>query len=165
MEIRECRDQDLGPLEHHIPSPGRNRFHEARFRRQEQGRSTFLVAWTDDIPVGSGEILWHGCAAPEVAQRYPDCPELNGLTVSPERQSQGIGTALVHAAEARARQRGHQRIGLGVDDENHRAAALYLRLGYEETGCRYLDRYQYLDDQGARHEAADPARFLVKRLQ
>jgi RimJ/RimL family protein N-acetyltransferase len=41
----------------------------------------------------------------------------------------------VHAAETLARRRGYQQIGLGVDDHNHRAAALYLRLGYRETGC------------------------------
>ncbi|WP_405749578.1 hypothetical protein [Streptomyces sp. NBC_01411] len=46
----------------------------------------------------------------------------------------------------------------------HRAASLYLRLGYHETGCRYLDRYHYLDDEGLRHEVADPCRFLVKQL-
>ncbi|MEX5637788.1 hypothetical protein [Parafrankia sp. FMc2] len=34
-----------------------------------------------------------------------------------------------------------------------------------QTGCRYLDRYYYLDDEGHRHDVADPARFLVKQLQ
>ena len=43
-------------------------------------------------------------------------------------------------------QRGYHHIGLGVDDQNLRAAALYLRLGYQETGCRYLDRYHYIGD-------------------
>jgi hypothetical protein len=50
----------------------------------------------------------------------------------------------------------------GVNDHNHRATALYLRLGYQETGCHYLDRYHYIDDNGMRHEVEDPARFLVK---
>jgi ribosomal protein S18 acetylase RimI-like enzyme len=90
---------------------------------------------------------------------------LNGLQVWPaERQSHGIGTAIIRAAEARARERGYRQIGLGVADDNPRAAALYLRLGYLETGCRYLDRYHYLDDRGRRHDVADPARFLVNQL-
>src|ERR1035441_8102637 len=80
-------------------------------------------------------------------------------------RSRGIGTAIIRAAEALARERGCGQIGLGVDDDNPRAAALYLRLGYQETGYRYLDRYYYLEDHGHRHDVADPARFLVKDLK
>jgi len=29
-------------------------------------------------------------------------------------------------------------------------AALYLRLGFQETGCHYLDCYHYIDDNGMR---------------
>jgi ribosomal protein S18 acetylase RimI-like enzyme len=166
MDIRPCREQDLPLLEAGDPSPGLTRHHVRRFERQQQGASTFLIAWDNGIPVGRGEILWHGCAAAEVGERYPDCPEINGLAVWPaERRSQGLGTAIIRAAETLARDRGHGRIGLGVDDDNPRAAALYLRLGYQETGCRYLDRYYYLDDHGHRHDVADPCRFLVKNLK
>ncbi|WP_018506095.1 GNAT family N-acetyltransferase [Parafrankia discariae] len=166
MKIRECREQDLELLEVRISSGGQTRQHAIRFERQQRGLSTYLIAWVDSIPVGTGEILWQGCSAPEVIQRYSQCPELNGLAVWPvELQSQGTGTAVVRAAEALAHDRGYQQIGLGVADDNPRAAALYQRLGYQETGCRYLDRYHYLDDHGRRHDVADPARFLVKQLQ
>ncbi|MCI3221328.1 GNAT family N-acetyltransferase [Streptomyces sp. NP-1717] len=165
MDIRPCREEDLELLEAHMPSPGRTRRHAARFEKQQRGLSTFLVAWSDGTPVGTAQILWRGCEAPEVRERFPGCPELNGLGVWPPRlRSRGIGTAVIRAAETRARRAGHHRIGLGVDDRNLRAASLYLRLGYEETGCRYLDRYHYLDDNGSRHEVADPCRFLTKRL-
>lgn len=148
-----------------MPSPGRTRRHAARFDRQERGLSTFLTAWADDVPVGSAQILWQGCAAPEVRARFPDCPELNGLAIwPPDLRSRGIGTALIRAAEQRVHGAGHALIGLGVDDDNHRAAALYLRIGYRETGCRYLDRYVFLDADGVRQEVADPARFLVRDL-
>ena len=55
-------------------------------------------------------------------------------------------------------------VGLGVGDDNPRAADLYLHLGYAETGCRYLDRYEITDGSGARQTMADPCRFLVKNL-
>ncbi|MEU2798161.1 GNAT family N-acetyltransferase [Streptomyces sp. NPDC007117] len=166
VRIRLCRAADLDVLERHMPSPGRTRRHAARFDRQEQGLSAFLTAWADDdVPVGTAQVLWQGCAAPEVQARFPGCPELNGLGIwPPELRSRGIGTALIRAAEERVRDAGHALVGLGVDDDNHRAAALYLRIGYRETGCRYLDRYAHLDDNGVRHEVADPARFLVKEL-
>ncbi|MFB7226282.1 GNAT family N-acetyltransferase [Streptomyces fimicarius] len=163
--IRPCLPTDLDILERHMPSPGRTRRHADRFDRQEQGLTTFLTAWIDDVPVGTAQILWQGCAAPEVQARFPGCPELNGLGIwPPDRRSRGIGTALIRAAEQRVRDAGHDLIGLGVDDDNHRAAALYLRIGYRETGCRYLDRYAYLDADGVRREVADPARFLVRSL-
>ncbi|MFE9457436.1 GNAT family N-acetyltransferase [Streptomyces californicus] len=165
VRVRPCRAADLEPLERYLPSPGRTRRHAARFDRQERGLATFLTAWSDDVPVGTAQILWQGCGAPEVRARFPDCPELNGLSIwPPELRSRGIGSALIAAAEERVRAAGHARIGLGVNDDNHRAAALYLRIGYRETDCRYVDRYAYLDDEGVRHEVADPARFLAKEL-
>ncbi|MEV4947080.1 GNAT family N-acetyltransferase [Streptomyces sp. NPDC053755] len=165
MDIRDCREEDLDVLESHIPSPGRTLRHAKRFERQRRGLATFLVAWSDGVPVGTTQILWQGCDAAAVQARHPACPEVNGLVVWPPRlRSRGIGSALVHAAEERARRHGRPRIGLGVDDRNHRAAALYLRLGYQETGCHYLDRYHYLDADGVRHEVADACRFLVKPL-
>jgi RimJ/RimL family protein N-acetyltransferase len=166
MDIRQCQEEDLHLLETGNPSPGQTRYHDRRFERQQQGDSTFLIAWADGVPIGTGEILWRGCAAPQVHQRYRDCPELNGLRVWPaERRSHGIGTAIIHAAEALTRDLGCHQIGLGVDDDNPRTAGLYRRLGYQETGLRYLDRYYYLDDHGHRHDIADPARFMVKQLR
>ncbi|MBV9026838.1 MAG: hypothetical protein JO362_24260 [Streptomycetaceae bacterium] len=50
-----------------------------RFETQQQGFSTFLVAWSDGIPVGAAQILWHGCKVPEVHDHFPECSELNGL--------------------------------------------------------------------------------------
>lgn len=163
LTVRQCREQDLAVLERHLPT-GRNRYHEARHRRQGDGLSTFLIAYLGDVPVGSGEVLWHGAKEPEVRNRFPDCPEINGLAVVPERQGQGIGTTIIRAAEQLAARRGHHRIGMGVDHHNVRAAALYVRLGYADTGCHYLDHYHYVDDQGSRHEVADPCRFLIKAI-
>ena len=165
MIIQQCRESDLEVLARQNPSPRHVRWNEERFQRHQQGLTTFLIAWVDDVPAGAGEVRWQGCAAPEVRGRFPDCPEINGLAVwPPERRSHGIGTAIVRTAEDLAVQTGYQWIGLGVDDQNTRAAALYLRLGYRETDCRYLDRYHYVDDNGIRHDAADPCRFLIKPL-
>ncbi|MEV0718155.1 GNAT family N-acetyltransferase [Asanoa sp. NPDC050611] len=159
--VRPCRAEDLDALERGLPT-GLNRYHEARFRRQGEGLSTFLVAYDGDGPVGSGEILWSGAKEPEVRERFPACPEINGLGVVAARQGRGVGTAIIRAAEELAASRGMRWIGMGVADDNGRAAALYLRLGYVDPDCRYLDRYQWVDEHGARHDIADPCRFLVK---
>jgi GNAT superfamily N-acetyltransferase len=165
VHIRECRARDLPLLEASRPVPGAASGYARRYERQRRGLSSYLIAWLDGQPTGMGEVLWPGCAAPEVQQRFAGCPELNGLEVWPAaRRSHGIGTAIIRAAEDSARQHGCRLLGLGVYDDNPRAAALYLRLGYQDQGCRYLDRYYYLDGRGVRHDVTEPARFLVKAL-
>lgn len=161
MIIRECAEADLPVLERHLPAPS----HDERLRRQRQGLSTVLIAYVDGVPVGAEEILWRGCGEPAVQERYPDCPEINGLGVWPPGQrSRGVGTALIGMAEKLAARRGYRQIGLGVDERNRRAAALYLRIGYHKTGCRYLARYHYVDDTGIRHDGTDPRHFLIKPI-
>ncbi|MEU7824873.1 GNAT family N-acetyltransferase [Catellatospora sp. NPDC049133] len=163
MEIRDCTAEDIDRLEEWQPT-GRDRAHGTRFARHAAGTSSFLVAWSADSPLGSCEVLWNGPKEPAVQAAF-DCPEINGLQVwPPSRQGRGIGTALVAEAEDRARRRGVVLIGLGVADDNPRAAALYLRLGYAVTDCRYVDRWHYLDDAGVRHDQADPCVWLVKPL-
>jgi GNAT superfamily N-acetyltransferase len=163
LVIRPCGPGDVAALELTMPT-GRSRFHERRYVRQREGGSTFLIGWFDGSPVGCGEVLWAGAKERDVRERFPGCPEINGLAVVPSLRSRGIGTAIVHAAEELATGRGCRRIGLGVDEDNERAAGLYRRLGYRDTGCRYLDRYQYVDDQGIRHDVADPCRFLIRAI-
>jgi len=164
VEIRPCQAGDIERLEQAMPT-GPTQAYARRFDRQQLGLGTFLVAWLGEAPAGTGELRWDGCAAPEVRSLYPDCPELNGLHVRPGLRGGGIGTALIAAAEHAVRGRGGRQLGLGVDDTNSRAAVLYLRLGYTETGCRYLDRYHYVSVDGQRHEVADPCRFLIKPLR
>ncbi len=129
------------------------------------GTSTYLVAWVDERPVGHAEIRWNGCASAEVRKRLPRCPEISALDVwPPGMRSRGIGTALIAAAERLARARKIREIGLGVADDNLRAAALYLRLGFADIDCNYNNSYEIVRSAGARETVNEPCRFLVKRL-
>ncbi|WP_229075156.1 hypothetical protein [Actinoplanes sp. DH11] len=69
VDVRECEEADLDLLEVHAPT-GANRYHESRFRRQQAGSSTFLIAWSGGIPVGSGEVLREGPREPAAARLY-----------------------------------------------------------------------------------------------
>lgn len=164
VHVEPCRVEDLEPLEAGIPA-GRSRFHHRRLARQELGVSTYLIAWLDSTPHGHAEVRWDGGDAPEVTSQFPGCVEINALDVFPaSMHSHGIGTVLIREAEQLATTRGYGQIGLGVADDNPRAAALYLRLGYDETGCRYLDRYEVVDDSGAKRIITEPCRFLIRTL-
>ncbi|MGW6737963.1 GNAT family N-acetyltransferase [Streptomyces sp. NPDC055013] len=165
MEIAACRAEDVEAPDRFMPSRSADGHHAARFERQEAGESAYLIPWLDDRPVGHAEVRWTGCAAPEVRAAQPGCPEINGLIVWPASlRSRGIGTALVQHAERLARERGVGVMGLGVGDDNPRAAALYAQLSYLPT-VAYVDRWAHLDSDGVRHEQADPCVFLVKALR
>jgi ribosomal protein S18 acetylase RimI-like enzyme len=53
------------------------------------------------------------------------------IEVDEEHRGEGLGRAIMLAAEEVARQSGHDRLGLNVFGWNHRAESLYLSLGYE----------------------------------
>ncbi|MET9763666.1 GNAT family N-acetyltransferase [Streptomyces sp. NPDC006372] len=164
MEITVCRAADVEVLDRCIGSPGATSFHARRFERQERGLSTYLVAWHGRRPVGHAEVRWGGCDDATVRAARPGCPEINALSVWPETlRSRGIGSALLRAAEERARTRGRTAVGLGVADDNPRAAALYARLGYQAL-APYLGRWSYEDHEGVTRECVEKLTFLVKEL-
>jgi GNAT superfamily N-acetyltransferase len=158
--INDCRPEDVELLGLVMPSPT-PQGHYLRFERQMTGQGTYLVAWLDATPVGHAEIRWDGN---DVGDPFPDCPQLATLEVWPARlRSRGIGSAIIAEAEIRVRHRGLDEIGLGVADANWRAAALYQRLGFRETGCRFYDHYEVRDGERSRW-ISEPCRFLVKLL-
>lgn len=158
--VRECTAEDVVALEQAMPTGVNDRYGKA-FRRQQAGGSSYLVAVRDGVLAGFGEVLWDGCRMADVRSQYPNCPEFNGLSAFPA--GQGIGTALIRAAEARAENQGFRMIGLGVAEDNPNAARLYLRLGYQAR-TRYVDSWSYVDDAGTKHDVDDPATFMVKDL-
>jgi len=68
---------------------------------------------------------------------------IDTLSVSPDYAGRGIGTALLQAAEQRARQLQHKKLSLNVDEENKRAYNLYKRLGYQTEKIVYLYGHPY----------------------
>lgn len=65
---------------------------------------------------------------------------LGRIYVDPDRWGEGIGQRLLTAVQRRARERGGERIRLGVMAENERAVRFYEAAGYERTGQRRDER-------------------------
>ncbi|MDQ1507756.1 MAG: hypothetical protein QOD57_5483 [Actinomycetota bacterium] len=139
--------------------------HAEHFAQQQVGLWTYLIAWDDSVPVGVCVIRWGGWAEREALEAYPDCPVITNLQVHPARRGGGVGTALIESAEKEADARGLHRIGVGVADDNPRAAKLYARLGYADTGLRTNSRYMYPDDAGVPREIVEHDILLVKDLE
>jgi GNAT superfamily N-acetyltransferase len=63
---------------------------------------------------------------------------LLALVVAPDEQGRGTGAALVRAGEAWAREHGGHKLMLTTALRRAGAHRFYERLGYEETGKRYV---------------------------
>jgi ribosomal protein S18 acetylase RimI-like enzyme len=86
--------------------------------------SVNLVALLDGEPVG-------------MASGVPGddrTPELISMWVSPAARGKGIGDRLVESVARWARQQGAPELRLAVAEDNQKAAALYRRNGFADTG-------------------------------
>jgi len=97
-----------------LPDPGADSY------RPPQGR--FLVAWSDDLPVGC------------VALRPLDdrIAEVKRLWVDASARGQGLSRRLMAAIEAEARAMGYQRLRLDTNSALTEAIALYRATGWTD---------------------------------
>lgn len=64
---------------------------------------------------------------------WPTCAEISDLVVTEARRGQGFGTAIVQVLAQEARRLGAPAVEIGAALTNPRAAALYRRLGFEDS--------------------------------
>jgi GNAT superfamily N-acetyltransferase len=121
VEIRPGSFADLATL---VAVLGERHWFTDRLARQQRGGGVLLVAWLDGRPVGEVFLECEPATEPEVRRQLPGVPRLDHLEVAGPLWGQGIGTALICAAEGSARQLGHERIALGVGLDNQGSAAV-----------------------------------------
>jgi GNAT superfamily N-acetyltransferase len=135
------------------------RFREARLPRPMQvayprskeailtywkDRSAVLVAEHAEQPIGYAAIA---------AGLAPGTAWLTDLVVAATQRRKGVGTRLVLAAQAWAREHGHARLMLEMQSKNHPAIKMAHKLAFEFSG--YNERY---------YENQDIVLFFAKRL-
>jgi aminoglycoside 6'-N-acetyltransferase I len=112
--------------------PGSLSDHEAETQKhfEQPHTAAIFVAETDGRLIGFLELEYRryapGCQSSPV-------PFIEGWYVEPARRGQGIGGALVEAAEAQAFAAGHHEIASDTELENVDSIAAHRALGYEET--------------------------------
>jgi GNAT superfamily N-acetyltransferase len=162
MDIRPCTDADLSVLCARWRTP--SGVHERHHDRQRAGQSTYLVAWQDQEPRGSGVLQWGGCIGSNARTAYPGAVELNHLQVRGQYRGQGVGSALIVAAEALAAQAGRYQMAVGVAQDNPDAERLYRRLGYHLTGVIDVSEYDWITAEGAVRHETERDHLLIKDL-
>ena len=162
VEIRSGSDADLEAL---VEAMGQRDHFTDRLARQQAGQGVLLVAWLDGRPVGNGSLSWEPADHPEIRRHLPGVPELGHLEVIGPLWGQGIGTALIRAAEATARQFGHDRLILAVGVDNPSARRLYERLGYVDWDHgTIVGSWVERNHDGPPVTLSETCHVLVKRL-
>ena len=148
MTIREIVESDRGHWVRLRDAlwPGAIADHDAETQRYFEERletPIVFVAEEKGRLVGFLELDYRkyapGCTSSPV-------PFIEGWYVEPARQGQGIGRALVQAAEAYARAEGHQEMASDAELDNADGIAAHLRLGYEEIERVVCFRRSLRDD-------------------
>jgi ribosomal protein S18 acetylase RimI-like enzyme len=154
--IRECRAADLAHCDE-LGSQLHIEHCRNELKRMRRGEAVILVAVDEsDLPVGKLHVDFVGRESGRVAT-------IGAAAVAPSLQSRGIGTALMHAAEAVIRARRLAIAELGVEDVNPRARRLYVRLGYQPVADETFS-YEVEGADGTPTRVSNPGTRMRKRL-
>lgn len=161
MDIRPATQADLDRLLALAEPAARHHLRE-RWETQQRGDGLFLLAHRDREIVGHTMLFKHSKYA-EVRAAH-EVAEINALHAYVPKQ--GIGTAIIHAAETIAADWSRPAIGLAVGPDNHVARGLYERLGYQPwDGAQVIDTWTEQDADGnVVRSHADRCFYLLKPL-
>jgi [ribosomal protein S18]-alanine N-acetyltransferase len=144
IDIRALTDADAERIGDRLPL--------ARF----PGQQTYLVAWDGDEPVAHAAITWE--------RTKLGVPEVQDVFVLEERRRQGIGEAVMLAAERAIAEHGHRRVSLSYGIANTAARKFYERLGYRDAGIEPQRVQGTIMIRSGPLEVDDTLIYLVKVL-
>lgn len=150
VEIRPAREADVEDIrrvaeaawhEAHAPIVGEaavesflEDFSDAETFRTLLDRETALLVVAVDV---DGVVGFSAAGPDEVS---PSGFHLSRIYVAPDRTGEGVGQRLLTHTEQSVRERGGERLTLGVMAANDRAVEFYEAAGYERTDDFYDDR-------------------------
>ena len=161
LAIRQAHAGDRPAI---VRAFGEERFFADRLQRQREGHGELLVAYEGEAVIGV-VYVWRGEAEErELREHLPDVPLLNHLEVVEDRRNNGVGTAIIEAAESHVLGLGLKKLALGLRLHNHDAARLYDRLGYREWEHGEIWTTYVVMSDGEETQVPEKCRILVKDL-
>jgi GNAT superfamily N-acetyltransferase len=162
VDVRVATEAELPAV---VATLGQEQFFRDRWLRQELGNGELFVAWVGPTPVGD-LYLWRELPEqPRVADQLGWTPTIQHLEVAVSWRKQGIGTALLDAAQRHAANLGYGRVCLGAGVTNHGARRLYQRLGYVDWGHGLVAVvWDEPGPDGATVRAGETCHWLVRSL-
>lgn len=146
VELRRIRDGEAARLRElrlralrEAPAAFAETFEDARDRPTERWAEwtrAGATAETDVTVVAVDGERWIGMVVARLLADMRDSAWLAGLWVDPTVRRAGVGSGLIEAVAAWARERGADTLDLSVTVGNDAAAALYANAGFVETGRR-----------------------------
>src|SRR3954454_10951371 len=123
VDIRPCRPEDLPQLEWYGLFRDHRQLFEHTFARHMLGENVILVADLGHFPVGQACI--------DLVKKHAErTAYIWAVRVFPFLRGLGIGSRLIQAGEAIAREQHCTSAEIGVEKDNPDARRLYERLGY-----------------------------------
>jgi ribosomal protein S18 acetylase RimI-like enzyme len=161
ISIRKLVYSDLAKLEWYGKFKHLRNIFWRSYAGQQDGQRLLLVADCKGFPIGRLFILLNsknGTLADGHRSAY-----LYSFQVMDLFQGQGIGTRLLHEAEAILRQRNYERVTIGVAKTNEGALRLYQRHGYAIFGENNAP-WSYQDHQNVWRTVDEPSWLMSKSL-
>ncbi len=152
--IRAAQQSDLAKLEWFGSYAHFRDLYRRTWLDHQAGQRLMLVADVRSFPVGQ---VWLDVTPFEYAYLY-------ALRVFEPLQALGIGTELIRAAQALARQHGYVQLQLAVEKTNRSARRLYEREGFQIFGQR-VDVWSYTDQHGQIHWIQEDVYGMRKTLR
>lgn len=112
-------------------------------------------AWIAQVGTGGAPVGYALVSPPELELARPGDVELKRIYLLSRFQGAGMAQALISAVLAASQ--GHERLLLGVKNDNHRALAFYRKQGFEIIGTRHFDVGGTLYDDYVLARALAPA--------
>ncbi|MFI5913565.1 GNAT family N-acetyltransferase [Dactylosporangium sp. NPDC051541] len=161
--VRTANDQDLERL---ADALGQVHYFRHRISRQPRLGSLLLAEEPGSRRIlGDAFVRTMPAEEWELRERLPNVPILSHVEVVRDARNQGIGTAMISAAEQRVARLGRRRIALGVNMDNPDAYRLYTRLGYAEWDGGPINAVvEQFDQDGRRRFSTEKCHVLVKNL-
>lgn len=156
FNIRPLRVEEIGSLALCLGAEASRAQIENRWREQELGFRTVIVAEVEGAPVATVSFNARGPAAGPM--------HLFALEVGLRWRNRGIATALVRHVLDRAREEGRDAVYLEVRSDNRTARRLYHRLGFRRVGPEFVNTWYRFNDDGSRDVVEEASVRMVKRI-